>query len=160
MAGGGRVRKTFLQTFHGHFGGGADFLPRSRTKEKRPPGNRKDAGSFSTGERTEGLLRVMHLGLGSRLDFLELWKRTQAGSFRLTGAAAGSGQEREDGSDEGGDNTDHGNVGAGFMREMSPAMTHAGRLEITWKVPRTPAGWERERNLGSRKRRKARQRRR
>ena len=59
---------------------------------------------------TNGLLRWAHFrerGLG-RLDILEVWERAQAGWFGLTGAAAGRGQERENGSDECGENANHG----------------------------------------------------
>lgn len=54
------------------------------------------------------LLRVMHfLSRRRRLDFLELGKRTQARRVDFTGAAAGSGEECESGSGEGGKDTDH-----------------------------------------------------
>jgi len=61
-----------------------------------------------------GLLRITHFrGRGwCRLDFLEAGKRAQAGRFGLTGAATGRGQECENGSDECGENTNHG-VGCG-----------------------------------------------
>jgi hypothetical protein len=68
------------------------------------------------------LLGVIHFRSRSRLDFLELGKRAEAGSFRLAGAAAGGGKKREDGSDEGSEDTDHGSDGADFKKEMSPVI--------------------------------------
>ena len=58
--------------------------------------------------QTDELLRGAHFRSLSRLDFLELRKRAQTGWFRLTGAAAGRGQQRENGSDKCGENTGHG----------------------------------------------------
>ena len=84
------------------------FRDVSWSMKSAPAGVREDAPIISTIE-TEGcgLLRVMHFR--SRLDFMELRKRTQAGGFWLTGAAhAGNGEKRENGSGEGGKNTDHG----------------------------------------------------
>lgn len=85
---------------------GRSFFPGSaRTKEKRSSVvKRKNACETKTiPENRSGLLRVMHLwSRRSRLDFLELWKRAQTGRLGFTGAAAGSGQKGENGSDDGG----------------------------------------------------------
>ena len=56
--------------------------------------------------------------LGSRrggLDFLELRKRPETRSFRLAGAAAGGGNERESGGGESGKEADHGEGSARFF---------------------------------------------
>jgi hypothetical protein len=56
--------------------------------------------------RLTNLLGVVHLG--SCRDFLELGKRTKRSSCHLTGAAAGSGNERKGGHTNGSDNAEHG----------------------------------------------------
>ena len=66
------------------------------------------------------LLRVMHFRSRSRLDFLELRKRAQAGCFLVTGAAAGGGQQCEYGSDERDEDTGHGSgIGKVLGRKRS-----------------------------------------
>lgn len=81
------------------------FKGSTHAKEKRPSVvKRKNACETKTiPENRLGLLRVMHLGSRrSRLDFLKLWQRAQTGRLGFTGAAAGSGQKGENGSDDGG----------------------------------------------------------
>lgn len=65
---------------------------------------------FAVETPSRELLRVMHFRSRSRLDFLELRKRTQTGCFWLAGAAhARNGEKREKGSDERDEDTDHRN---------------------------------------------------
>lgn len=78
----------------------------------------------STGRR--GLLGVMHFRSRSRRDFLELGKRTQAGCLLLAGAAAGSGQKCENGSDESADDTGHGS-GIRRFQEKKEVSSEEGR---------------------------------
>ena len=77
-----------------------------------------------TGSRE--LLRVMHFRSRSRWDFLELGKRTQAGCFLITGAAAGSGQQCENGSDESAEDTGHGS-GIRRFQEKKEVSSEEGR---------------------------------
>ena len=73
------------------------------------------------------LLGVMHFRSRSRLDFLELGKRTQAGCLLLTGAAAGSGQQCENESDESAEDTGHGSGIGRFKENEEEVFSEEGR---------------------------------
>jgi hypothetical protein len=72
------------------------------------------------------------MDLGSGLDFLEPGQRTQASWLAITGAAAGSGKQRESGNNECGEYANHG-MGGGLMEIPSGqaelfSWCHIGRL--------------------------------
>jgi hypothetical protein len=80
------------------------------------------------------LLRVVHLGCCR--DFLELRKGTKRSGFRLAGAAAGSGKEREGGHTNGSDNAEHGGSEVRFfgIREKNDFQAKIQGGPVKWST--------------------------
>lgn len=94
--------------------GKLDFRKKPVTDEKSapPPCGRTLENQVESLLEAFCLLLVAHFRGGCRVDFLELRKWPETGWFDVTGAAAGSGQKRESGNNECGDDANHG-IGCG-----------------------------------------------